>query len=41
MMASKQKDERMKKPATKFEPLEFQKKSPEEMLAISESFYLE
>ncbi len=31
----------MKNPEAKFEPLKFQKKSPEEMLAISESFYLD
>ncbi|MBN2393154.1 MAG: nitroreductase family protein [Anaerolineae bacterium] len=31
----------MKNPETKFEPLKFQEKSPDEMIAISESFYLD
>jgi nitroreductase len=31
----------MKNPETRFEPLEFQEKNQEEMLAISESFYLD
>ena len=31
----------MKNPETKFEPLKFQEKSPDEMIALSESFYLD
>ena len=41
MKTSKKQEERMKNPETNFEPLKFQEKSPEEMLAISESFYLD
>ncbi len=41
METSKKKEERMKNPETTFEPLKFQEKSKEEMIAISESFYLD
>jgi nitroreductase len=41
MKTSRTKEEEMKNSETKFEPLKFQEKNPEEMIAISESFYLD
>jgi nitroreductase len=41
MQAGQKKEEEMKDLETRLEPLKFENKSPEEMLAISESFYLD